>query len=50
MEQTYVIKTDKIINGKDNMAIANPMVIINKNKIIEVNFRGHVPDSAKLID
>jgi imidazolonepropionase-like amidohydrolase len=48
--QTYAIKADRLINGRDNEAIANPVIIVNNNRIIEVNFKNHIPDSAKLID
>jgi imidazolonepropionase-like amidohydrolase len=48
--QTYAIKADRLINGKDNEAMANPIIIVHDNRIIEVNFKNHIPDSAKLID
>lgn len=48
--QTYAIKADKLINGKANVALNNPIVIVSNGKIVEINFNNHVPDSAKLID
>ena len=48
--QTYAIRADRLINGRDNEAIAHPVIIVKDNRIIEVNFNNHIPDSAKLID
>ena len=48
--QMYAIKADRLVNGKDNTTLTNPVIIIQDNKIIGINFKNHIPDSAKLID
>ncbi len=48
--QTYAIKADYLIDGISNSEYANPIVLVYMNKIIEMNFNNHIPDSAKVID
>ena len=48
--QTYAIKADYLINGKSDKALSNPIVIVQKNKIVDINFENQIPDSAQVID
>jgi imidazolonepropionase-like amidohydrolase len=48
--QTYAIKADRLINGKDDKELLNPTIIVYKNKIVDINFRNLVPDSAEVIN
>jgi imidazolonepropionase-like amidohydrolase len=50
MGQTYAIIADRLIDGSSDHALANPTVIVYKNKIIDVNFKNAVPDSAIVIN
>ena len=50
LEQTYAIKADRLINGRDNESIAHPVIIVKDNRITGVNFNDQIPDHAKLID
>jgi imidazolonepropionase-like amidohydrolase len=46
--QTVAIKGQKLFDG--NKESANPTIIIYKDRIVEINFTGRVPDSATVID
>jgi len=48
--QTYAIIADRLIDGKSDKAINNPIVIVRGNKIIDVKFNGTAPDSATVIN
>lgn len=48
--QTYAIVADRLIDGKSDKAINNPVVVIHDNKIIDVNFNNHIPDNATVIN
>ena len=48
--QTFAIKADKLIDGKSSKEISNPIVIIYKDKIVDINFKNYIPDSAQIID
>ncbi len=48
--QTYAILADRLIDGKNDLAMSNPTVIIRQGKIIDVNFNRTIPDSAIVID
>ncbi len=48
--QTYAITADKLIDPKNGKVLDNPTVIVYKNRIIEVNYTHHIPDSAKVIN
>lgn len=48
--QTYAIIADRLIDTEKGLAISNPTVIIHKNKIVDVNFKGAIPDSATVIN
>jgi imidazolonepropionase-like amidohydrolase len=47
--QTYAITADRLIDGKSDKAIDNPVVIVYKNKVVDINFNGKIPDSATVI-
>ena len=48
--QTYAIIADRLIDGKSDKAINNPVVIVHGNKIIDINFTNSIPDSATVIN
>src|ERR1700686_4838907 len=48
--QTYAILADRLIDGKSDHALPNPTIIVRQGKIIEVNFKKTIPDSAIVID
>lgn len=48
--QTFAIIADRLIDGKSDKAINNPVVIVHGNKIIDVNFTNTIPDSATVIN
>ena len=48
--QTLAIKADRLFNGKADNIISNPVIIIHKNKIVDINFENHIPDSAEVVD
>ena len=50
MSQTFAIRADRLIDGKSDKDFLNPTVIVHKNKIIDVNYSGGIPDTAQLID
>lgn len=48
--QTYALVADRLIDGSSNEAKDNPVVIVYKNKIIDINFKHKIPDSATIIN
>jgi imidazolonepropionase-like amidohydrolase len=48
--QTVAIKADGLINGTDENVLSNPIILVHKNKIIDINFNNQIPDSAEFID
>ncbi len=48
--QTYAIIADRLIDGKTDKALDNPVVIVYKNKIVDINFSNKIPDSATVIN
>jgi hypothetical protein len=48
--QTIAIKSGLLIDVKSEKAIKNGVVIIYKNKIVEINLSNQVPDSAEIVD
>jgi imidazolonepropionase-like amidohydrolase len=48
--QTIVIKAGSLVDIKNEEILKNAVVIINNNKIIEINYNNHIPDSAEVID
>jgi len=48
--QTYAIIADRLIDGKSDRAINNPVVIVQGNKIIDIKFNATAPDSATVIN
>jgi len=48
--QTYAILADRLIDGKSDQALPNPTVVVYQGKIIDVNFKRVIPDSAIVID
>ena len=48
--QTYAIIADKLIDPKNAQVLENPVVIVYKNRIVEVNYKNHIPDSATVIN
>lgn len=48
--QTYALVADRLIDGSSNDAKDNPVVIVYKNKIVDINFNHKIPDSATVIN
>ena len=48
--QTYAITADRLIDGEENHALNNPTVIVRNNRIVDVNYNNHIPDSAIVIN
>lgn len=48
--QTFAIKADRLIDGKSDKEFLNPIIIIYKTRIVDINFKNHIPDSAQIID
>lgn len=48
--QTYALKADQLIDGKADDRLSNPLVIIHRDKIVDIKFNNQIPDSAQLID
>lgn len=48
--QAIAIKAGALLDVKSEALLKNPVVIISNNKIIEINFENHIPDSAEVID
>src|SRR5688500_9557505 len=48
--QTFAIKADRLIDGKSNKEFSNPVDIVYKDKIVDINFKNYIPDSAQVID
>ena len=47
--QTYALVADKLIDTKNGRVLENPVVIVRKYKIIDINYQNHIPDSAVVI-
>jgi imidazolonepropionase-like amidohydrolase len=50
MGQTYAIQADRLIDGRNDHSFNNPTVIVRQNKILEINYKNSVPDSAIIIN
>jgi imidazolonepropionase-like amidohydrolase len=50
MAQTYAIVADRLIDGQDDHPFNNPTVIVRQNKIIDINYKNSIPDSAVVIN
>jgi imidazolonepropionase-like amidohydrolase len=50
MAQTYAITADRLIDGQHDQSFDNPTVIVRENKIVEINFKNKIPDSAIVIN
>jgi imidazolonepropionase-like amidohydrolase len=48
--QTYAIIADRLIDCKNEQSIDNPTIIVYKDKIVDVNFKNVIPDSATIIN
>src|ERR1035437_2614901 len=48
--QTYAIIADRLIDCKNEQSIDNPTIIVYKDKIVDVNFKNAIPDSATIIN
>lgn len=48
--QTYAIIADRLIDGKSEQPFNNPTIIIHKDKIIDINYKNSIPDSAVVIN
>jgi imidazolonepropionase-like amidohydrolase len=48
--QTYAIIADRLIDGMSDQPIANPTIIVHEGKIVGINFKRSIPDSAIVID
>ncbi len=48
--QTYAILADRLIDTKADQSMANPTIIVYKDRIINVNFKNEVPDSSTTKD
>jgi imidazolonepropionase-like amidohydrolase len=48
--QTYAIVADRLIDGQHDHSFNNPTVIVHQNKIVDINYRNVVPDSAIVIN
>ena len=48
--QTYAILADRLIDGKSDHAVDNPVIIVRNGRIIDINYRRTIPDSAIVID
>ncbi len=50
MAQTYAIIADHLIDGKHDHSFNNPTVIVHQNKIVDINYKNIIPDSAIVIN
>ena len=50
LSQTYALVADRLIDPKSSRVHDNPVVIVHRNKIVDVKFNGSIPDSATRID
>jgi imidazolonepropionase-like amidohydrolase len=50
LAQTTAIKAGSLIDLKNEKILKNAVIIVYKNKIVEINFNNHIPDSAEIID
>jgi imidazolonepropionase-like amidohydrolase len=50
MAQTYAIVADRLIDGQHDHSFSNPTVIVYHNKIVDINYKNFIPDSAILIN
>jgi len=48
--QTIAIKAGALIDVKTERIFKNVVVIVHKNKIVEINYNNHIPDTAEVID
>ncbi|MGZ3833941.1 MAG: amidohydrolase family protein [Mucilaginibacter sp.] len=48
--QTYAIIADKLIDCKNQQVLENPTVIVHKGRIVDVNYKNNIPDSAIVIN
>lgn len=48
--QTYAIVADRLIDGTSNDALNNPTIIVMKNRIVDINYKNTIPDSAIVIN
>ena len=48
--QTFAIKADALLDVKAEKLIKDVVVIVYKNKIVEINNKNQVPDTAEVID
>lgn len=48
--QTYGIKADYLLDGHSDKIFKDPVVLVSKNRIIEVSFSKDIPDSVTLIN
>ncbi len=48
--QTYAIVADRLIDGQDDHFFKNPTVIVQHGKIVDINYKNVVPDSAIVIN
>jgi imidazolonepropionase-like amidohydrolase len=47
--QTYAIEADRLIDGQHDQSFNNPTVIVRQNKIVDINYKNIIPDSAIVI-
>jgi imidazolonepropionase-like amidohydrolase len=50
MAQTYAIVADRLIDGQNDRPFKNPTVIVRQKKIININYKNDIPDSAIIIN
>ncbi|HEV3249631.1 MAG TPA: amidohydrolase family protein [Puia sp.] len=48
--QTYAIVADRLIDGQEDHSFNNPTVIVQNSKIVDINYKNVVPDSAIVIN
>jgi imidazolonepropionase-like amidohydrolase len=48
--QTYAIVADRLIDGQEDHSFNNPTVIVQHSKIVDINYKNVVPDSAIVIN
>jgi len=48
--QTFAVIADKLVDPKNEKIHNNPIIIVHRNKIVDVRFGGPVPDSAVVIN
>ncbi len=48
--QTYAITADRLVDVKNGKTLEHPTIIVNKEKIVEINYTRTIPDSAIVIE